>query len=150
MKRILAIVQILLFALYVFTFKTHYCYYSTPHENVHQWYDHDGNLQYCESHDINDRYHGNCHWWMDNAENMGLANKNLFPSEYYCLDITKTDFSKTKITAPPKPLSNHAAILSQSEILFSETISYYKPQRNVHCRAGPSLLITVIRGPPLT
>lgn len=149
MKKTFSILLLAIFGIYAFTFKTHYCYHGAAHESTHEWYDHDGNLQYCYGHKTNERYHGDCHWLVNSVKG-NLGNKNLFPSYYYCIDILKNaSFRESKII----PLHNFSSVLFLSppdlEIPLPDFSFLDWKIPDIRCRGGPPPLSISPRAPPL-
>lgn len=150
MKRVFSILLLAVFGVYAFTFKTHYCYHGAKHESTHEWYDHDGNRQYCYGHKINERYHGNCHWLVNKAKG-NLAAQNLFPSHYYCIDIFKNaSFCESKIIPLQKISSDEFLTHPVIDISITEVSFIDWKVSDFHCRDGPPLFSISPRAPPLS
>lgn len=137
--------------MYLFTSQTHYCYYQDTHVESHASLDHHGNIQYCSDHESNTRFHGDCQWHLKEAAKKGeLADQNLFPTHYYCVDIVKNaQVEETKdqiIKTNQKDLLHPAQAVQIADKLYAQA---FFPLPEVNCRSGPRVPIPSLRGPPL-
>ena len=128
MKRISALFLLILFCVYAFSFKTHYCYYA-----------HSG-----------ERFHGDCkHEIKVAAAKGGLAHANFFQNHYICHDILKNATAQEhKIITIKNP--------SADTFTFPPVIEIPIPQQQIidwlipefHCRSATLLLTNSLRAPP--
>lgn len=128
MKKITSILLLLLFGVYSFTFKTHYCFYPTG-----------------------ERFHGDCQEHIHEAETKGeLGSTNLFPQKYFCEDIVKnTQVQETKIVSVKSPISDLIFIPPVAEIIAPVFSVYHLPQPEPKCRSATIISVHTLRGPPL-
>lgn len=128
MKRVSSISLLILFCVYSFTFKTHYCFYADTHE----------------------RFHGDCEHEIKEAEKKGeLAHSNFFPKHYVCNDIVKNaQPNQTKILPIKNYSSNVLIIPTVVEIPLPDFsfLDWNIPE--THCRSATLLLSNSIHAPP--
>ena len=128
MKRISAIFLLILFCVYAFTFKTHYCYYA----------------------DSGERFHGDCEHEVKEAEAKGeLAHANFFPKHYFCQDILKNATAQEyKIITVKNPSADTFTFPPVIEISIphQQIVDWLIPE--VKCRSATLLLYNSLRAPP--
>ena len=128
MQRASAIFLLILFCVYSFTFKTHYCYHI----------------------DTGKRFHGDCEKEIKEAAAKGeLAHANFFPKHYLCQDIVKNaQVQETKAIIVKNSLTD--------AFTFPPTVEIPIPQIQIidclipeaQCRSAPPLLFPSLRAPP--
>lgn len=129
MRKIASIFLLLLFGGYSFTFKTHYCFYHETHQ----------------------RYHGDCEKHIKETEAKGgLADQNIFPAYYYCVDFLKNaQVQETKIISVKSPFNGLAVTPPVLEIPTPVFSVYHLPQPEPKCRSATIISVHTLRGPPL-
>lgn len=129
MKKFISISLLSVFCVYSFTFKTHYCYYADTHE----------------------RYHGDCQKHIKEAAEKGeLADQNIFPAYYYCLDILRNaQFSETKFVSVKSPFSGLIFSPSVTEIIVPVFTVYHLLPPEPKCRSAPIISAHSLRAPPI-
>ncbi|MBI2968740.1 MAG: hypothetical protein HYY40_13145 [Bacteroidetes bacterium] len=128
MKRISSILFLFLAFGYAFTLKTHYCYYNETHE----------------------RYHGDCLAHIKEAKKKNaLADENIFPARYYCLDILKNAQVQPSEFVSVENISYVAILLPPVTIIPEPDFSFVSlliPE--TRCRSATLLLFYSLRAPP--
>ena len=119
--------MLIVFCVYTFTFKTHYCYYE----------------------DTGKRFHGDCEWEIkEAAKKGGLAQANFFPKRYFCHDLVKNAVvQETKVITVKSPRADAFAFQPAIEITPQQPIAY-RLIPEVQCRSGPPLPCNLLRAPP--
>jgi hypothetical protein len=129
MKKVVALFLLLIFCVYTFTFKTHYCYHA----------------------DNGTRFHGDCQQdKKDAAKKCTLGSTNFFPLHYICYD-----FAKNEISQKEKAIVFKAFLSYIFHLPFQVTIT--QPQQVVgnwvapkfQCRGVPLIIPHSLRGPPI-
>ncbi|HEX7413876.1 MAG TPA: hypothetical protein VF411_07495 [Bacteroidia bacterium] len=131
MKKVSALFLLLLFCVYSFTFKTHYCGYTanTPHKHAHPD---------CE------------HQIKEAAARGDLAHANFFNKHYCCQDIVKNaQVQQTKTISAKNPLANAftLAYCIETSILQSQFIYWLVPE--ACSRSETICFFNSLRAPPL-
>ncbi len=127
MKKITSIFLLILFGIYSFTFKTHYCFYPNG-----------------------ERFHGDCQEHIHEAEAKGsLGKATFFPQEYYCNDIVKNaQVFETKIITVKSPFNGLIVTPPVVEIIAPVFTAYYLPSPEPNCRSATIFSVNTLRGPP--
>lgn len=129
MKRVGSFFLLLLFGVYLFTYKTHYCYFTGTAE----------------------RYHGDCNHEAIEAAALGrLAETNLFQKRYTCLDMHRgAQFYETKIPVVKNPAPDIHAFPATIKLSSGqcEVIDWIIPE--VRCRSVPVAAVPPLRAPPM-
>ncbi len=129
MKKVSSIFLLIIFCVYTFTFKTHYCYYA----------------------DTGKRFHGDCeHEIKESAAKGELFHTNFFPKHYICQDILKNALpDQTKIITVKNPFANafiFQPVLEISILQSRNCGNWIIPE--FHCRSATLFLSNSLRAPP--
>lgn len=128
MQRASSILLLILFCVYSFTFKTHYCYYAGT----------------------NTRFHGDCEHEIKEAASKGeLAHTNFFPKHYFCKDIVKNAIPEQSKVAVIKNFTSDIFALSFPGGIIVPHFSFLEwniPE--VRCRSATLSLSNSLRAPP--
>ncbi len=128
MKRLNPIFLLIIFCVYSFTFKTHYCFHI----------------------DSGERFHGDCEWEIKAAEGKGeSSHANIFPKRYVCNDLVKTAHLQDIKATTVKSSFSDLFILpptTQVSIARSLVVDWLIPEPR--SRSATIVSSYLLRGPP--
>ncbi len=125
MKKVTAILFLLIFCVQAFSFKTHFCYRT------------DGT-----------RFHGNCIEHMEKAEPSSYSKASFHEHKYNCTDI-KSDKQYQQHSVFKNFNDQYFTLIQAPELPLITFIHKRQAIPPFSCRGGPPVGTQFLRGPPL-